>query len=296
MATNDDALRSAVLHVLGGVLSESGLGADAVRHSLELEPLVGGTGRRSYVARAGGHAWAVRTRGDDATGVLDLSAEAEVMAEAASIGVAPPVVAVDPGAGLLVTEYRAGARSMSAEALRTTANIERIAGLLRRLHSIRRSLRCFDPEVFAPQYLSAAGEDRPLTELQRRFAEEFQLLARHYRARYPSIVLCHNDLVASNVLDDGRLWLIDFEYAVSAAPVLDLAGLAALNDYGREQRWLLAEAYYEESAVPFTPIELDKVVRLVRLVAYFWALAAARTATDPEPYEQFVQTMAAALD
>ena len=49
---------------------------------------------------------------------------------------------------------------------------------------------------------------------------------------------------APNVLDDGGLVLVDFEYAVRAAPVLDLAGLAGMNDYGeRECRELLA-AYY----------------------------------------------------
>src|SRR5690606_39534213 len=104
--------------------------------------------------------------------------------------------------------------------------------------------------------------------------DELFELARAYRARYPSEVLCHNDLVASNVLDDGDLKLVDFEYAVTAAPVLDLAGIAALNDFD-DDGWRLAEAYYEGMRVPFSWGELRKVVRLVRLIAYFWALSSA---------------------
>src|SRR5690606_36576054 len=110
------------------------------------------------------------------------------------------------------------------------------------------------------------------------------------------VALCHNDLVASNVLDDGELKLVDFEYAVTAAPVLDIAGLAALNDLDKDERWGLAETYYDPAPVPFSAGELGKVVRLVQLIAYFWALSSAAAADEHGPYAAFAGRAAAALE
>jgi thiamine kinase-like enzyme len=108
-------------------------------------------------------------------------------------------------------------------------------------------------------------------------------------------VLCHNDLVAANVLDDGNLVLVDFEYAVRAAPVLDLAGLAGMNDYGdRACRELLA-AYNGDTRTPIAPAELSATVRMVRLIAYFWARMSERRVADATPYAALAADIEARL-
>ena len=60
------------------------------------------------------------------------------------------------------------------------------------------------------------------------WGDELLTLARRYDARYAPTAFCHNDLVAANVLDDGQLALVDFEYAVRADPLLDLANAAGM--------------------------------------------------------------------
>lgn len=292
MAGIEDTVRSAVREGLRNVLNEAGVAAPFAQR-LEIVPLDGGIGRRSYLASAGGRSWVVRLGENDAAGALELAAEAEAASEAAAAGIAPPVVGFDSQRGVLVTEYLAGARPLTSASLQRAESIDRLAGLLKRLHKIRRPFRRYDPEAFANRYLAAldgagGAGNGPL-------AKELLALARDYRVRYPSMALCHNDLYAFNMLDDGaRLWLVDFEYAVTAAPVLDLAGVAAMNGFDSAERWRLVEAYYD-SAAPFTRGELDKVVRLVRLVAYFWALAAARTARDRTPFERVAEQIEAAL-
>ncbi len=279
------ALRSARL-----VGAPSAPAAEAVT----VERLEGGLGRRTWLASADGGHWVVRLPAIERPGALGVADEAEITEAAAALGIAPRVCAAEPASGALITEHLAASRPLSSAALRTPESAARLARLLRQLHTIRRPYRAFDPEAFAARYTSAAAERLDADSRER--ATELHALARSYRTRFPNFVLCHNDLVAANVLDDGaELRLVDFEYAVTAAPVLDLAGVAAMNDFDAEQQWRLAEAYYGNVPVPFTARELHSVVRLVQLIAYFWALATAAAAGERGPYGAFAERTGAAL-
>jgi thiamine kinase-like enzyme len=60
------------------------------------------------------------------------------------------------------------------------------------------------------------------------------------------LVFGHNDLLAGNLIDDGRrLWLIDWDYAGFNSPLFDLGNLCSNNDVAAvDEAWLL-EAYFE---------------------------------------------------
>jgi thiamine kinase-like enzyme len=285
-APRDDSVRAALERVLG---------QDIVRRAT-LSALEGGLKRRSYLVSADGAQWALRLPAQGADALLDLDTEARVMRAAAAAGLAPEVAAVDTVTGTLLTDYRAAARSWSAADAREPRNVERAAALLRALHAVSVDAPTFAAERIARGYLTAlsAGVDArraAFAARERAWADELLELARRYDATYPPTALCHNDLVAANVLDDGRLVLVDFEYAVRGAPILDLAGLAGMNDYGARERRDLLAAYRGEDRAAIKKTELDKIVRLVRLMAFFWArLGEVRTA-EPTAY----RTLAAEL-
>jgi Ser/Thr protein kinase RdoA (MazF antagonist) len=280
-AAVEHAVRAALQRVLPSVAETA-----AVRY----RALDGGLYKRSFLVTLEDRHWVLRLPVAGLVALIDVATEAEAMSAAAAAGLAPAVVAVDAAAGVLLTDYRAGATPWTSAAARQPHNIHRAAALLRALHAVAVDLPAYDAERIAERYVAALGCDRAEPR-----ADELLQLARDYDARYPPAVLCHNDLVAANVLDDGELTLVDFEYAARGAPILDLASLAAMNDYDESQRRELLAAYYRESDVPFTAIEFAGVVRMVRLTAHFWARLAGRQIGDAKPYARLAERMTEAL-
>jgi Ser/Thr protein kinase RdoA (MazF antagonist) len=282
-ATSADAVRAALEQALG---PDRAVGA-------QFAPLPGGTHRRSWlVTLADGRRNVLRLPVPHSSALLDVTTEARAMDLAARAGLAPPVVTFDAGSRVLVTEYRPGTPWTVADA-RHPQNFERLAAVLRSLHALPAEVPPLAAERVAADYLAgtaALAREAHATG----WGDELLELARRYDGRYAPTVFCHNDLVAANVLDDGKLALVDFEYAVRAEPLLDLANLAAMNGFnGAEQRALLA-AYRRVTPTTAEVADLAWLVRMVRLMAWFWALLGNANAEDAA-YAQYLAKLGAEL-
>jgi thiamine kinase-like enzyme len=269
------------------------LGHDAERAHLEL--LRGGTHRRSWLVTAtDGSKLVLRLPVARSNALLDIATEARAMEAAARAGVAPAVVAVDAGRGLLLTEYRESAAWEPHDA-RRPANVARLAALLRALHTVPVDLPVFAAERIAQRYLAAVPP--PAHEPNARgWADELTALARRYDAQYAPRAFCHNDLVAANVLDDGGgLALVDFEYSVRGSPLLDLANFAAMNGLGADEQRALLAAYNRDAPDAAELTELRALVRMARLFAWFWARVGAADADEPSAYAGYLADLGADL-
>ncbi len=260
----------------------------------EIRAIEGGLSPRSFIVVAGARRCVLRLPSRGAVALLDIETEARAMRAAAAAGLAPPVVAVDAEAGILLTEYRV--MPWRGDAPRLTANIGRIARVLRALHAIDVDLPQFVAERIAGEYLGAlAATARVLPSVERAWADELVRLSRKFDERHSPAVFCHNDLVADNVLDNGHeLLLIDFEYAVRSSPLLDLASLAGMNDYTVSQCRELLAAYYDGMPGP-SLAELESAVRMVRLMAFFWARVAEQRVAAPDVYSRLATRIGEAL-
>ena len=268
------------------------LGRDAKRARLEL--LRGGTHRRSWLVTAtDGSRLVLRLPVARSNALLDIATEARAMEAAARAGVAPAVVAVDAERGLLLTEYRASAAWEPHDTHRP-ANVVRLAALLHALHTVPIDLPVFAAERIAQRYLAAAP--LPAHEpLARGWADELLGLARRYDAQYAPTAFCHNDLVAANVLDDGGLALVDFEYAARGSPLLDLASFAAMNGLGDDEQHALLAAYNQHAPSVAELTELRSLVRMARLFAWFWAWVGAAGADESSAYAPYLAELGADL-
>lgn len=256
------------------------------------EPISGGVTNTSYRVIAGEDRWIVRlARAEPGHDRLDLGAEQRLLEAAAAAGLAPGVIMADPGRGILITRYLAGAGPFTGEMARRADNVRRVAKRLHELHRLDVMLEPFRPAAVARRYLASADELRGARPEWRR---ELKALAIDYERLYPATAVCHNDLVAANILDDGEIRFIDFEYAVAGDPILDLAGLAGMNDFGTDQIACLLDAYYEDGP-PYGIQAFADVIRMIRLLSYFWALSRARSGVDTDQFARFADEMAAVL-
>ena len=240
-------------------------------------PLPGGMTNQSYVVTVDGRRHVVRIPGDrtDLLGV-DRANERHNTEVAARTGVGPRVTATLPDLPAMVVEFVEG-RTLAASDLRVPGMPARLARTLRLLHDGPRFLHDFDMFRLIDTYVAVAATRDIL--LPPRYPERLPLIRRLGAAlalRRPPAVPCHNDLLAENVIDDGRrLVLVDWEYSGNGDPTFELGNACRELDYGDEHVAELALAYFGDAS----PARLARIRLQMIASDAGWTLWAAIQAT-----------------
>jgi thiamine kinase-like enzyme len=217
------------------------------RGPVEPRPVGGGISNHNFLVDDRGARFFVRIGEDFPVHNVLRRFELAASRAAHAAGIAPEVVHAEPGA--MVFRYLEG-RTLTPDDLQDEAMIARVVALLHRVHrAIPEHFRGPAPFFWVFQvlrdYAARLAEDghRLTAELPRYMAAAAPL----ERAVGPiEVVFGHNDLLAANLIDDGRrLWLVDWEYGAFNSPLFDLGGLASNNELtpGLEER--LLELYFD---------------------------------------------------
>lgn len=212
------------------------------------EVLKGGITNINFRVRDAGRDYVVRIGDDIPVHQIMRFNELAASRAAHAAGLSPQVVHAEPGA--MVLAFIEGKVLTPAE-VAERAMLRRIVPLLLRCH---RDI---------PTYLTGAVLTFWVFHVVRDYAATLAAGQSRYRPLLPELVgvserlervvgpidlvFGHNDLLASNFIDDGeRLWLIDWDYAGFNSPLFDLGGLASNNGLDeQDERWML-EAYFNE--------------------------------------------------
>lgn len=185
---------------------------------------------------------------------LDRAAEAQAQAAVAAAGLTPGAVYHDPGRGVSLRPHFEG-RAWTARDLQEPAQLDRLAHLLRDLHALPPAGARYEPGVAARRYARQLGSLEA-----RRLADRANILLAELRYQPARECLCHNDLVAANLVDDGeRLVPIDWEYGGIGDPLFDLAVVMEHHDLPAASRGRLIRAYFRQD---------PPTARLERLAAW----------------------------
>jgi thiamine kinase-like enzyme len=240
--------------------------------TISVSRLPGGLSNMNYLVDAGGEMFVVRLGCANAELLgIDRSREEAAARRAYEAGFAPEILVFVQPEGHAVIRYLSDAEPPTIEQFISLEMVERVARRMRDVHALASIEGVFDPFDEIARWrkvLDDRGSPMPtrlggLLDLVDVADAERQVPATG------DLVLCHNDQNHLNFLDDGDLWLIDWEYAGMGDPMYDLAGIALnLDKDGRE---VLLRSYYGE-ATPELHRRLDLLVPAFLCWNTMWCL------------------------
>jgi len=141
-------------------------------------------------------------------------------------GVGAPVVDYRPDLGVMLFRFLDAVTLGNADFQRPGI-IAKAAEALRALHRGPRFKDDFDMFVRQPQYLSVIEENGfRIPDDYLEHADAFEQIRRALAVHTVPTVPCHNDLLAANfLLDDDKMWLIDYEYSGNNDPCFELGNI-----------------------------------------------------------------------
>ncbi len=239
---------------------------------IAVEPMPGGITNRNYRVRDAGCDYAARLCVERPLLGIDRRNEVACQKAAHSMGIAPEVVHHEDG--VLISRYVSG-RTLAAADVRDLGFLPRLAEVLRRLHGswdrltgaflyfcAFQTVRSYAQTAFHLGARLPADIDECLEDARR--------LSRQLAPFVP--VLCHNDLLASNIIaDDGRVWLVDWEYAGMGHPLFDLACASSNCAFSASHEAALL-AGYRGSVVASDLRELRVLKTMAHLREALWSV------------------------
>ncbi|MGH9021366.1 MAG: phosphotransferase [Acidimicrobiales bacterium] len=196
----------------------------------DVTSLTNGITNANYAVDLGDEKVVIRVPGKD-TDLLGVDRAVEVDAGrlAAAVGVGPEVVYFDVATNCIVTRF-IEARPVPADELAAEPMLADFVTALRAVHAAGTVGAVFNPYQIARDYRDEAarrGVHSPF-DLAAALALADQIeAARPFRPT----VLGHNDLLNANFLFDGRVRIVDWEYAGMSDPFFDLANVAVNNGF-----------------------------------------------------------------
>ncbi len=191
--------------------------------------------------------------------------------------------------GTKVSEYLPNAITMSAETLHEEKHIKQVASILKKMHQCNT-----DTGVPFQVFDMADGYERLINDMNVSmfddyfvYKEKVMKIKKHIDDMIEvSLVPCHNDPLCENwVESDGRLYLIDWEYAGMNDGMWDIADVSieAGFDDGCDEKLLCAYLDREPNAIDKKHFLANKIY-----VDYLWTLwAKTRVPYDGQPMENW---------
>ena len=244
--------------------------ANAAEVSVSMLP--GGLSNTNYLVDADGEMFVVRHGCDNAEllGIDRLSEEAAAR-RAHAAGFAPEIVVFIQPEGHAVIRYLPDADPPTLTEFTSREMVARVARRMRDVHSLDPIEGVFDPFAVIEDWMAVL--DGRGSRLPTRLGDLLDQVA-VAKADLPEfapehLAVCHNDPYHLNFLDDGTLWLIDWEYAGMGNPMYDLAGIGLNLDGGG--RDLLLRSHYG-TMTPEMRIELDLLIPVFLCWNTMWCL------------------------
>lgn len=235
---NSNQLNSDVLEIITSTL-ECGL-----KDITEIEALKKGMTNRSFRFRCGEKRYIMRIPGEGSENIIDRAHEYSVYQEIGRENICDPVIYMEPKNGYKITEYLENTRTCDCG---SAEDVKRCMDYLRAFHEkglkVGHTFNLFEQiEKYESYWNGEKSVYRDYFETKEKIYE----LKQYIDQQDKRFVLTHIDAVPDNFLfANGRIYLIDWEYAGMQDPHVDIAMFAIYAMYGREQVEHLIDSYFD---------------------------------------------------
>lgn len=231
---------------------------------VRVEPLRGGITNANFLIDLGDEKVVVRISGEN-TELLGINRRHEMAAHhlASSIGIAPEVLTNSETKGWMVTRFVTG-RPIPPSELASEPMLSEFVKTLRRLHRAGSIGMEFNPFSIIRNYHEIAASRDVVEPFD--YPAASSVLDRIGAVRtFAPTAFCHNDLLNGNLLYDGEIRILDWEYAGMGDPFFDLANFSVNQELPASSDENLLRHYFESCDDSLTAVlALMKMVSELR--------------------------------
>lgn len=211
-------------------------------------PLGGGITNQNYRVDIGDESFVLRIVGEK-TELLGINREYEYAANlaAGNLGIAPQVYYYIQPEGYLVTRFIT-ARPLPPDEIRQPENLQKVAELVKKFHAMPHIPGSFSVYQIVEDYAKTAlSYNVNLPENFEWLREQMYTAKQAFDKDSLPLCPCHNDLLNENFLQqDGKIYLLDWEYAGMGDPFFDLANFAVHHKLTDEEDRYFLSCYFDQ--------------------------------------------------
>ena len=252
-----------VAEIIGGLFPDK---------KIEMCARMGGLTNRTYCIKTDMGNYAVRLPGVGTEEIINRLDEKESTMLACDLGIDSKLYYFDSDTGIKVMQYIDNSITMNAEKLRQDDSIIKVANVLKKLHTCQKDTKVqFDVIKMAETYEEYIVKNNGFFYDDYEEVKEYINKIRNEYLVNVNRVPCHNDPLCENWIlqNNGKMYLIDWEYAGMNDPMWDLADVSIEADYTDEMNMLLLTSYFDR-----VPTKLEEAAFKINkvLIDYLWSL------------------------
>lgn len=233
----------------------------------EVTQIQGGLTNQTYLVKDDGKLFIARNGYKNAETLgIDRYSEFAAQTTASSLGISPKIRYWDPTNGDMIMDYIQG-KPLTTDDLKKNENLVKTIDIIKKYHQIpyQSRFKVYTPYSVIEKYWTHIQNQRI------QYPKELDLIVEEIKSmRSNDLVLSHHDLFHPNFLNEnGKIWLIDWEYSGFNDRFADLASLCAENDFSEEDKKRVLELYFGDT---LEMEQLEKMCTVFHVREMVWAL------------------------
>lgn len=250
--------------------------------------VIGGMTNRNFKVSFGDKSYALRIPGKGTEGMIARKNEKKNTLLAYRMGISPEMHYSNEDTGIKLTSFVEGAETLNHATIQQANNVLQIADILQTLHCSRVHMEN-EFDVFR----EILSYERLLDKSGGRMYEGYDAYRKDIFAFSDRLDVfgtkskpCHNDLVPENFIKDanGRLYLVDWEYAGMNDPIWDFASLFIESNFTESNRILMLEKCFEVAVTNEVEEKILLYQVLMDILWSIWARIKESSGDDFGPY------------